>query len=365
MKRVLFFGVVVLAAILGAGNSGYAESVTTQDTGIGGDKPAIAGNIVAFSASESVQNIDLNGDGMIGSRGVLGYIDLQDNTSYNTGLTMDCAPSVDNGMIVFISYESLLNRDIDGDGYITSSGQLLLYDTVGRELIVTGVITDNCPSPDISNGKVAFTARESSNQNDLNGDGEFSTVVGVYDIVRRKIIYDPDSSYTDSPSIYGNTVVHYDNRSGIDVTGDGYQDYLAAVYNTKTKKFSHIPVKLGAYPNINEDVITFLGWKGNGYPATLHYYDVNMENVVDTGLEAGNTNGSMIWSRCTSKSGDMVLLGGTDGTLNIYNMATGQTTYTGVATRRGCSWPRALELSGTTGVYETPNNTIGILHITQ
>lgn len=167
MKEIIFF-IVLLTAILGIGNSGYAESATVQDTKVGGSKPAIAGNIVAFSGDECFQNQDLNGDGLIGfngecyssgmgDRGVLGYIDLQDNTYYNTGLNMDCAPSVDNGMIVFISYETLLNRDIDGDGTITGNGQLLLYDTVDRELIVTGVIPDNCPSPDISNGKVAFT----------------------------------------------------------------------------------------------------------------------------------------------------------------------------------------------------------------
>jgi len=340
-------------------SSSWAVGFETFDTGLTGLKPAVEGNLIAYSSQLDCGNY------CYPSRieGTLSYYDMNSGENVDTGFPTYCAPTIEKNTIAFIAMENQLNRDLNGDGDIRYGvGKLFTYNALNGEFHETEGLTDECPAPSIAKGEIVYGASEKSIIGDLNGDGIVSGnyLQGLYDVSSDTVSYLPDIAAGEVATMDRDHVVYLDFRAETDVDGNGVVDYRdnyrPTVYDKRTGETVAINVRTSDYPTVDNHVMSFMGYNPSISGYELYYYDIDGGTLVNTGIRGMGSS-----ARSTAISNGRILFFDLDKTLNLYDIATGTVTYTGVPTISGPMWPSPFALDGDIGVYETVNKTIGII----
>ena len=151
----------------------------TTNLGLSGSNIGVDGNLVAFYVDESSQGEDLNGDGDT-SDDILHIYDHSTGETTNLGLS-GFVRAIDGNLVAFTVIESSQGEDLNGDGDIEFSDQILhIYDHSTGEttnLELAGRISS------IDGILVGFSVFEESQGNtDLNNDEDADDIVlHIYD----------------------------------------------------------------------------------------------------------------------------------------------------------------------------------------
>jgi len=169
---VLFFFVRDYNVGLTAVDTRYITIAAIEDI-------SIDGGIVAMSTHEVYIGKDLNGDGDKGDI-VLQFYNMETGEIENTKLGIGATDiSYSNSVVAILTHESYINEDLNGDN--DKKDIVLQYYKDGK-IINTGVNT-GANDLSISNDKIVFLSKESLLNKDLNGDNdEKDRVLRSYDV---------------------------------------------------------------------------------------------------------------------------------------------------------------------------------------
>lgn len=185
---------------------------------------------------------DLNSDGDLDDS-VLHRIDPISGTVLNIGAATEWIRAWDQLAVFFVN-EASHNRDLNGDGDL-SDRILGVFDSSTMESRILGLAVHQSPGSfsDAHGSHLAFSAAESRQQQDLNGDGDqLDEVLHVYDAASRTVTNlgyaTPPPLFISNPFVSDTMVgfsVHEASQGNNDLNGDGdTEDWVVHVHDFET-----------------------------------------------------------------------------------------------------------------------------------
>jgi hypothetical protein len=270
-----------------------------------GYSATVDGSIVAFISDESLINQDLNGDDDTNDL-ILRYYDLSTNTLFNTGALIDYEPpQVKGNIIVFKTCEWMINQDLNNDGD-TNDNLINYYNVATHTLTQTGITTEYSFSFDGST--IAFEQMEYKIGIDENHDGDKNDPVIMYYNLATGAVTNTHL-IGDSPSICGSTIIFKTNEGAdgwTDLNGDGILSEIIRIYNIQSGTVKNTMLQAGRvsqFTPISNSIIvlTYISSQdlnGDGYfnDDVVEYYNYVTDTLTNTGLNGsgGSTDGSTI-----------------------------------------------------------------------
>lgn len=158
-----------------------------------GSNAASDGNIIAITAQESYDNQDRNGDGDTRDR-ILTIHNITDSNTINTGIPVVGQLATDGATVVFLYSERNDYIDLNGDND-TRDNLLAYYNIATGEVKTTTIepwLSGPFPNYDVDGNYIVFISKESLVNEDYNGDGDqLDTVVRYFDIHHQQVVNTP------------------------------------------------------------------------------------------------------------------------------------------------------------------------------
>ena len=170
---------LMLAAARGEASTAIGEGVQIGPI-IG--TPSVDGDLIAYRVSEALDGIDLNGDGDT-SDYVIHVVSAGEAEPTNLGIAGDI-DNMGSGLIAMAIRESSERDDLNGDGD-QSDVVLFIYDAATGQLTNSGLpiyqdYYSYTPDVNIEHGNLYFSVPERSAGSDLNADGDSTDNVATY-----------------------------------------------------------------------------------------------------------------------------------------------------------------------------------------
>lgn len=229
-----------------------ASTQTSIITGESGEASSISDNIIAFHTGEKCNEEDFNRDGDT-SDYVIKYYDVNSKVTVNTRIT-GYAPSVSGSIIVFHTYEWMIEQDLNIDG---DTGDIIIryYDTTTGKTINTGNIGE---FPCASGSIIAYHTAEEWTGEDFSEDGDDDDIV-----IRYTNLLTGNTVNTGQvgllPSVSGAIITFHTAEGWIneDLNKDGdTNDIIIRFYNTSNGKTVNTGTA-GHSPSISGSTIAF------------------------------------------------------------------------------------------------------------
>jgi len=216
--------------------------------------------------------------------GLFGFSLLSNAFAFNvnTGVVGNLQEgSFDGNFIVLQTYEQSISTDLNGDGD-TSDTVLRIFDITTSTITNTGLVSSYYPK--ISGNKIAFVTNESAISTDLNGDGDqYDAILRIYDITTSTVT-NTDLQYVQSFAIDRNVVVAsiYESFAGIDLNGDGDKlDHLLRIYDIATSSTINTNIS-SSFPDVDGNLV--VGVSDGIDENQIHLYDISTSSITNTGI---------------------------------------------------------------------------------
>ncbi|MBI1729374.1 T9SS type A sorting domain-containing protein [Candidatus Acetothermia bacterium] len=249
---------VVYGNIIAFESSGLIYTYNTSSqlltpTGATGSEPVIYGSLVAYSD---------------GSPATIRYLNLSTGSIVDTK-QVGTHPAIYDQMIAFATSERQSNLDLDRNGKIDDYNVIRYYDIASGQVQDTAAVGDY---PVLYGSQIAFSTKESSLKQDLNGDGKIAGEVVRFYNTSNSTTYNTKELGTE-PDIFQGKISYYvwENWAGKDLNGDGdTSDPILGLFDTRSAS------AVATTPPPASTVTT-----PSSGATSIQQFDVNHNNIID------------------------------------------------------------------------------------